>query len=279
MSVRILSCELCGSTNVVRQNGIFVCQHCQTKYSVEDAKKMMLGDIPAKESAENAAAFPLEKNLQRAEKMLELGKFTDSYNMFTEISKQHPDDYRGWWGIARACSNNLVSSPDDPFLVSGDIPLTDQYITNKVFAESWAAALNTVEDNKIHDDIQKKGLAYIREHKRDNCSKAIMNLLKMNGFKKLSDVQNEMPRMQSAITANTVTTILFIICAIIFFILTIFNSSNLFIFLFFWAPVTAGFAIFASQAHKRIKRAKRRRLELTALEARIQIHMTNLHKI
>ena len=40
-----LTCEMCGSTNVVKQDGVFVCQACGTKYSVEEAKKIMEGKI------------------------------------------------------------------------------------------------------------------------------------------------------------------------------------------------------------------------------------------
>lgn len=37
-----LVCEMCGSKDLVKQDGIFVCQACGTKYSVEEAKKMMI---------------------------------------------------------------------------------------------------------------------------------------------------------------------------------------------------------------------------------------------
>ena len=36
-----LTCELCGSSEIVKHNGYYVCQNCGTKYSVEEAKKMM----------------------------------------------------------------------------------------------------------------------------------------------------------------------------------------------------------------------------------------------
>lgn len=36
-----LTCEMCGSTNLLKQDGVFVCQSCGTKYSVEEAKKMI----------------------------------------------------------------------------------------------------------------------------------------------------------------------------------------------------------------------------------------------
>ena len=37
-----LTCEMCGSTDLLKQEGVFVCQTCGTKYSVEEAKKMMI---------------------------------------------------------------------------------------------------------------------------------------------------------------------------------------------------------------------------------------------
>lgn len=37
-----LNCEICGSTGLVKQDGMFVCQSCGTKYSTEEAKKLMI---------------------------------------------------------------------------------------------------------------------------------------------------------------------------------------------------------------------------------------------
>lgn len=34
-------CELCGGTNLIKEEGMFVCQDCGAKYSVEEAKKLM----------------------------------------------------------------------------------------------------------------------------------------------------------------------------------------------------------------------------------------------
>ena len=35
-------CELCGSNDIRKQDGLFVCQHCGTKYAPEDAKKLFV---------------------------------------------------------------------------------------------------------------------------------------------------------------------------------------------------------------------------------------------
>lgn len=37
-----LTCEMCGGTDLVKQDGVFVCQSCGCKYSVEEARKMMV---------------------------------------------------------------------------------------------------------------------------------------------------------------------------------------------------------------------------------------------
>lgn len=37
-----LTCEMCGSTDFIKQDGVFVCQTCGCKYSIEEAKKMMV---------------------------------------------------------------------------------------------------------------------------------------------------------------------------------------------------------------------------------------------
>ena len=40
--MKAMVCEMCGSQDLVKQDGMFVCQNCGTKYSVEEAKKLLL---------------------------------------------------------------------------------------------------------------------------------------------------------------------------------------------------------------------------------------------
>lgn len=40
-----INCELCGSNQIIKQDGFFVCQHCGAKYSSEEAKKLMIDGI------------------------------------------------------------------------------------------------------------------------------------------------------------------------------------------------------------------------------------------
>ena len=38
--MKALKCELCGSTEIIKDGDFFVCQSCGMKYTLETAKKM-----------------------------------------------------------------------------------------------------------------------------------------------------------------------------------------------------------------------------------------------
>lgn len=40
--MKALVCEMCGSPEIVKKDGYYVCQSCETKYTVEEARKMMI---------------------------------------------------------------------------------------------------------------------------------------------------------------------------------------------------------------------------------------------
>ena len=40
-----LQCELCGSTDIVKEGEFYVCQHCGCKYTKEDAKVLVSGNV------------------------------------------------------------------------------------------------------------------------------------------------------------------------------------------------------------------------------------------
>lgn len=42
-----LVCELCGGTDIAKQDGMFVCQGCGTKYTLEEARKLMGMEAPS----------------------------------------------------------------------------------------------------------------------------------------------------------------------------------------------------------------------------------------
>ena len=37
-----IKCEMCGGNDLVKQDGVFVCQSCGCKYTLEEARKLMV---------------------------------------------------------------------------------------------------------------------------------------------------------------------------------------------------------------------------------------------
>ena len=63
-----LTCELCGSNDFVKEEGLFVCQSCGTKYSPDEARKMMIeGTVEVKGTIQVDRSSVLENYLSLAE--------------------------------------------------------------------------------------------------------------------------------------------------------------------------------------------------------------------
>ena len=81
-----LTCEMCGGTNLVKQEGLFVCQNCGTKYSVEEAKKMMIeGQVDVSGSTVKIDTTVELENLYQVARRLKDSKNSDSINYYKQI--------------------------------------------------------------------------------------------------------------------------------------------------------------------------------------------------
>ena len=47
-----LQCELCGSLDIIKQDGLFICQSCGCKYTLEEAKSLLSGTVTINRSSE-----------------------------------------------------------------------------------------------------------------------------------------------------------------------------------------------------------------------------------
>ena len=107
-----LQCELCGSVDIIRTNdGCFQCQHCGCKYTLEQAKAL-LGTVET-----TIGTAELERLLRNAKAQYDIEQFDAAKSTYEEITKQFPDDYRGWLGLLRLeyrnyMYNNSISPTD-----------------------------------------------------------------------------------------------------------------------------------------------------------------------
>lgn len=86
-----LTCEMCGGTDLMKQDGAFVCQNCGMKYSVEEAKKMMIEgtvDVQGTVKVDNSAF--VEKYLANARRALEKEDWEDVEKYYNMVEQNAP---------------------------------------------------------------------------------------------------------------------------------------------------------------------------------------------
>ena len=88
-----LTCEMCGSTDIMKENGVFVCQTCGTKYSVEEAKKMMV-EIDGPIQVQNAAQ--LDNLLNLARQSFESKNFAKAEDFCNQVIAMDDKNYEAW---------------------------------------------------------------------------------------------------------------------------------------------------------------------------------------
>ena len=92
-----LTCEMCGSTELLKQEGVFVCQTCGCKYSVEEAKKMMVEgtvEVTGTVKVDNSAA--IDNYLSMAKNALESSNHEEAENYANKIIELDPTHSEAW---------------------------------------------------------------------------------------------------------------------------------------------------------------------------------------
>lgn len=135
-----LTCEMCGSTDLLKNDGVFVCQSCGTKYSVEEAKKMMVeGTVQVEGVVKVDNKDKIENYLKLAESAYESGNLKeaeDYTNRIIEIDTKHAS---AW-------------------LIKGKAVGWQSSTSNVRFSESiecWSNALKNASEDK-YDKMKKE---------------------------------------------------------------------------------------------------------------------------
>lgn len=92
--MKALVCELCGSNDIVKKDGFFVCQHCGTKYSPEEARKMMIEGpvtVVGTVSIDNSASY--DRILGLARDAFTDKRFDSAYDYYCQAVDIRPDEF------------------------------------------------------------------------------------------------------------------------------------------------------------------------------------------
>lgn len=93
-----LTCEMCGSTDLIKQDGVFVCQTCGCKYSIEEARKMMVEgtvEVTGTVKVDNSAA--IANYLKLAQSALDASNQKEAEDYANKIIELAPRHSEAWF--------------------------------------------------------------------------------------------------------------------------------------------------------------------------------------
>ncbi len=91
-----LECELCGSTEFVKQDGYFVCQSCGCKYSVEEARKLMMEAPEQSKNTQNLGTYTIDNYLEMAASSKEAGNLSEAEAYSNKALELDIGNYKAW---------------------------------------------------------------------------------------------------------------------------------------------------------------------------------------
>ena len=94
-----ITCEMCGSTDLAQENGFVVCQSCGMKYSVEEAKKLMIeGTVEVQGTVKIDKSNETDNLIKRLFILLEDGDWDSASGVCDEILKIDPENAKAYLG-------------------------------------------------------------------------------------------------------------------------------------------------------------------------------------
>lgn len=110
--MKALVCEMCQSNDLIKQDGMYVCQHCGTKYSVEEAKKLMVdGPVDVSGSTVKVSGIADSLNqIKRAYELLSIDDYLSAERIFDDLMVQDAECFLAYLG--KACVENIRQTSD-----------------------------------------------------------------------------------------------------------------------------------------------------------------------
>jgi len=112
-----LMCDFCGGKLIMKNESLVQCEYCGMEFSKERIQQKIQeikGSVKVEGAVETVkGSAEKERLLQNAETFLRIKDYVKSEEIYSEVTNQYPDDYRGWFGLLTLyCNyyNYLVAS-------------------------------------------------------------------------------------------------------------------------------------------------------------------------
>jgi len=129
--LKAIVCELCHSNDLIKQDGLFTCQHCGTKYSPEDARKLMIDrpvEVTGSVRIDNTAN--LEKALKNARRAKDDNNFEHAQKYYQDVLHCDPENWEAlfYYTYSKAMQSNVANIVSGAQSVSNCLSTVLKYI-------------------------------------------------------------------------------------------------------------------------------------------------------
>ena len=135
--MKMFACELCGSNEISKKDGMFECAHCGTKYTAEDAKKLFI-------TVDNTQK--ISNSLEAARKARDMSNWASAAKHYDEVLGEDPDNWEAIffssYCVNHACKIAEIASA--AVRMTQTVELTLKQIKASVPEEEQVGAVTTV---------------------------------------------------------------------------------------------------------------------------------------
>ena len=140
--MKAMRCEMCGSHELVKQDGMYVCQYCGTKYTVEEARKL-LGTVKIDRTEETENYLILARRARESNDSVNAEKY---YGMVLQT------DPNNWEAVFyqvyfRAMQSNIMNMALNARSVANNMDVSIRLISEIEKEFTKKATLNSVIDD------------------------------------------------------------------------------------------------------------------------------------
>lgn len=100
--MKVIKCEMCEGTAFSKEDGFFICQNCGLKYSLEEAKKLMV-EVEGDTNVQNSTTVKSDTSAEKTNKLENLKKLArrarendnseDAQKYYELVLQEEPDDW------------------------------------------------------------------------------------------------------------------------------------------------------------------------------------------
>ena len=167
--LRQMKCEMCGGTELVKRDGVFICEHCKTKYSIDEAKKLMIegdGDIVITGKVEIDNKEKISNLYTLAQRAHAQQNYTDALKYYEMLLIEDPNNWIPIFYTNYLKFFCLKVDLEHLVQMSQEIALFRKNITEAV--KQIINSKNSQENEKVLSDIFEKTLNLCNQCKIKN---------------------------------------------------------------------------------------------------------------